>query len=124
MRATRSLAIVICLGGLLGLTGCEQARPIVSYDRRPQLDADGAPRSLVVQTPLLQHLQARESASVSLPWYADRNDRSLAADAGYQLPTLQDSVTITRDRQYHNNGRVRDHFSSTTYSAERRRAVR
>ena len=124
MLATRLLAIAVCLGGLLALTGCEQARPIMSADRGPQLDADGNRRSVVVQTPLLQYLQERRSASAELPWYADRNDRSLAADGGYVSPTFQDSVTITRDRQYQSGGRVHDQFSSTTYSVEHRRAVR
>lgn len=91
---------------------------------RPQLDADGNRRSVVVQTPLLQYLQERGPASADLPWYADRNDRSLAADAGYISPTFQDSVTITRDRQYQSGGRVHDQFNSTTYRVETRRSVR
>ncbi len=59
-----------------------------------------------------------------LPWYADRNDRTPAAFAGYRLPTVQSSVTITRDRQYSHHGQVRDQYDSTTYRREYREAVR
>ncbi len=93
-------------------------------DHGPQLDADGNRRSIVVQTELFEYLRDRQSASNTQPWYTDRNDRTLAADAGYVSPTYQDSVRITRDRQYQTGGRAYDHFSSTSYSVERRRSVR
>lgn len=120
MDTLRAMTVFACLG--LGLVGCSQPKNMV--DHGPQLDADGNRRSVALQTPLLQYLQERETASAGMPWYADRNDRTLAADAGYISPTYQDSVTVTRDRQHQSAGRVRDHFSSTTYSVERRRAVR
>lgn len=120
MHSLRAITVLACLG--LGLVGCSQPKNTV--DLGPQLDADGNRRSVALQTPLLQYLQERETASADLPWYADRNDRTLAVDAGYVSPTFQDSVTYTRDRQYQTGGRVFDHFSSTTYSVERRRAVR
>ena len=120
MRTPRAITVLACLA--LGLTGCSQPKNTV--DLGPQLNADGNRRSVVVQTELLEYLRDRQAASGSQPWYADRNDRTLAADAGYALPTYQDSVTLTRDRQYQSAGRVHDHFSSTTYSVERRRSVR
>ena len=122
MRAQHSLLTTLCLAGLLALTGCQQAPPAV--DLGPQLDADGNRRSVVLDTPLQQHIASRQFTSSGLPWYADRNDFSPAADAGYVLPTVQSSVTITRDRQYSSNGQIRDQFSSTTYRREYRQSVR
>ena len=120
MQTLRVITVTACLA--FALAGCSQPKNTV--DRGPQLDADGNRRSVVLQTPLQQYLQERETASADLPWYADRNDRMLAADAGYASPTFQDSVTYTRDRQYQSGGRVYDHFSSTTYRVEHHRAVR
>ena len=111
----------ICLTGLLVSVGCQQARQV---DLGPQLDAEGYPRSVALDAPLIYLLTDKGSMDGGLPWYADRNDRTPAASAGYRLPTVQSSVTITRDRQYSNNGQVRDHFYSTTYRREYREAVR
>ena len=122
MRAISLLLLSIIVGALLALTGCQQPpRPV---DLGPQLDADGYRRSVALDTSLLQYIDSKRPASSSLPWYANRNDLSPAATAGYRLPTVQSSVTITRDRQHSSNGRVRDHFYSTTYRREYRRAVR
>ena len=117
----RALRLIIVAGGLLGLLGCAQT---VDIDHGPHLDADGHRRSVVLATPLLQHLQARGPAEQAPPWYADRNDRLHAALAGYAAPTLESSVTLTRDRQHTSNGRTFDHFQRTTYSAEHRHVVR
>lgn len=120
MGNLRTITVLACLG--LGLVGCSQSQNMV--DHGPQLDVDGNRRSIVVQTELFEYLQDSQPATAAQPWYADRNDRTLAADAGYVSPTYQDSVRITRDRQYQSGGRVHDHFSSTTYSVERHRSVR
>ena len=93
-------------------------------DLGPQLDIGGNQRSLALDTPLQDYIQSRQASPAGLPWYADRNDRSPAANAGYALPTVQSSVTITRDRQYSSHGRVYDHFHSTTYRREYRQSVR
>ncbi len=123
MRAIRPLFLMLCLAGILVLTGCQSAelRPV---DLGPQLDTDGNRRSVALNTPLLHHIDSRQAAQPGLPWYANRNDLSPAATSGYALPTIQSSVTITRDRQYSNNGQVRDQFYSTTYRREYRQAVR
>jgi hypothetical protein len=121
MQATRPFILTICLGTLLALTGCQQTRPV---DLGPQLDAEGYRRSLALDTPLLHYIHSNKAASPTTPWYANRNDLTPAASAGYALPTIQSSVTITRDRQHSSNGLVRDHYSNTTYSREYRRAVR
>jgi len=102
------------------LTGCQQPYAV---DLGPQLDANGQPRSVALDSPLQHHLSRRQAVDSSPAWYAGRNDFSPAADAGYRLPTIQSSVTITRDRQYHSNGRIRDQFNSTTYRSERREIV-
>jgi hypothetical protein len=120
---TRHLPItILCLGGLLALTGCQQAPP--SVDLGPQLDGQGMRRSVALDTPLLNHIESRRPASQGLPWYADRNDLSPSANAGYVSPTVQSSVTVTRDQQYSTNGRVYDNFYSTTYRTEYRQSVR
>jgi hypothetical protein len=121
MQATRPIILTICLCSLFTLTGCQQTRPV---DLGPQLDADGYRRSLALDTPLLYYIHTQQAASASTPWYANRNDLTPAASAGYALPTFQSSVTITRDRQHNSSGQVRDHYSNTTYSREYRRAVR
>jgi len=123
MRAHRLSALMLCLAGLLVLAGCQQnqLRPV---DLRPQLDADGQRRSVVLDTPLLNHIETRQALSPGLPWYAARNDLSPAANGGYRQPTVQSSVTMTQDRQYSSNGRVHDQFYSTTYRREYRGSVR
>lgn len=93
-------------------------------DRTPLLDVEGQTRSVALDTPLQHFLQTQQADAGHLPWYADRNDHSPAANAGYARPTVQSSVTITRDRQYSSNGRVHDHFYSTTYRREYRATVR
>lgn len=122
MRTHTPLAVALALGCLVAVTGCQQAPPAV--DMGPQLDAYGQRRSLALDTPLQAHLESRQYATQALPWYADRNDCSPAATSGYALPTVQSSVTITRDRQYNSHGRVRDDFQSTTYRREYRQSVR
>lgn len=122
MRTHRPrLLFGVCLAGLLASVGCQQTRPV---DLGPQLDTDGNPRSIALDTPMLRLRTGGRSLAGTLPWFADRNDRTPAAAAGYRLPTIQSSVTITRDRQYSNNGQVRDQYDSTTYRREYREAVR
>ncbi len=122
MRAIRPLILVLCLGGCLALIGCEQPQPMTDFG--PQLDTEGVPRSLALDTPLLQHLRETRGIDRGQAWYDARNDQTLAATSGYELPTVQSSVTYTRDRQYFSNGRVYDNVSSTTYRAEYRQIVR
>ncbi len=125
MRANHLSALSLCLVGLLALAGCQQTQPrAVNVDLGPQLDADGQRRSVVLDTPLQHHIDSRKAYPESLPWYTARNDLSPAATSGYRLPTVQSSVTITRDRQYNSHGQVRDQFYSTTYRREYREAVR
>jgi hypothetical protein len=104
------------------MIGCEQPQPMT--DLGPQLDAEGYHRSVALDSPLLRHLQVRQRSRDGLSWYDGRNDRTLAVNAGYDLPSLQRSVTLTRDRQYLSNGRVHDIYSSTTYRTEYRQNVR
>jgi len=123
MRTHRLSALTLCLAGLLVPGGCQQnqLRPV---DLGPQLDADGQRRSVVLDTPLLNHIESRQTESLALPWYATRNDLSPAANGGYRQPTVQSSVTVTQDRQYSSHGQVHDQFYSTTYRREYRESVR
>lgn len=118
------LVVVLSLAGLLALTGCQQAPHPRAVDLGPQHDVEGYPRSVALDSPLLNHLTTRQRADTDLPWYADRNDRTPAAAAGYRLPTIQSSVTLTRDRQYQSGGRIRDQFDRTTYRIEQRQIIR
>jgi hypothetical protein len=59
-----------------------------------------------------------------LPWYAGRNDRHPAVEAGYAGATFEASTTLTYDRQSHHNGRVRDHYHNTTYRTRTRSIIR
>lgn len=104
------------------LTGCQQV-PDLSIDLGPQRDVQGQLRSVALDSPLQHDLSQSQGFDSSRAWYASRNDYSPAADAGYRLPTVQSSVTVTRDRQYHSNGRVLDQFQRTTYRVERREIV-
>ncbi len=122
MRAQHYLLATLSLVSLFTLTGCQQAPPAV--DLGPQLNADGNRRSVVLDSSLQHHIASRQPASSGLPWYADRNDFSPAANAGYVQPTVQSSVTITRDSQYSSNGQIHDNFSSTIYRREYRQSVR
>lgn len=125
MRYLSKPISAICLACLFALTGCQQApAPLRQVDLGPQLDAEGHRRSLALDTPLQHYIQTRQADPGLLPWYADRNDRSPAVNAGYAQPTVQTSVTVTRDRQYSSHGRAHDHFSSTTYRREYRQSVR
>ena len=125
MRAIRLSALTVGFAGLLALAGCQSAQsPAADLDLGPQLDTDGQRRSVVLDTSLQQYIASRQAPPDSLPWYADRNDLTPAATWGYRLPTVQSSVTITRDRQYNSHGRVRDQFDSTTYRREYREAIR
>lgn len=108
----------------MAVLGCKPATPIDAVDRGPQLDSQGVRRSLVLDSPYQQYLTSRQGVFEEYAWYADRNDRLPAVAAGYALPSVQSSVTITRDRQYQSSGRVHDHFSSTTYRSEVRRGIR
>ncbi len=117
----------VCVGVLLGvfaiLGGCASER--AQLDLGPQLDAEGRYRSVVLPTALLNHLERQAYRSgKATPWYVDRNDHRLAASAGYRLPSVQTSVTLTYDRQQQFNGRPRDHYSETTYRSETRGLVR
>jgi hypothetical protein len=120
----RMLLPALCLTGLLVSVGCQQAPQASQMDLGPQRDADGYPRSVVMDAPVVQMLAGRRPMDGGLPWYADRNDLTPAAAAGYRLPTVQSSVTITRDRQYSNNGQVYDQYDSTSYQREYREIVR
>lgn len=122
MRKIRLMSIALCLASSLALIGCEQSQS--TTDLGPQLDADGGRRSLAMDTSLLQHLKNRQASPEGLAWYDGRNDRSLTVNSGYDLASVQTSSTLTRDRQYSSNGRVRDNFSSTTYRTEYRQNVR
>jgi hypothetical protein len=112
------LTLLVVTGSFL--SGCQTPYAV---DLGPQLDADGRHRSVALDSPLQHHLSKRQELDTSRAWYAARNDYSPTAEAGYRLPTVQSSVTITRDQQYHSSGRVRDYFNSTTYRAERREIV-
>ena len=111
----------MCLALAGVLTGCQSAP---SVDLGPQLDADGYPRSLVMDSPLQNRLAARMNVAPERAWYAGRKDYSPSAQAGYRLPTIQSSVTYTRDHQSHSHGRIHDHYNSTTYRTEYREVVR
>ncbi len=122
MRKIRPLSIALCLVSCLALIGCEE--PQAMTDLGPQLDTDGVRRSLAMDTSLLKHLKDRQISPEGLAWYDGRNDRTLTVNSGYDLASVQTSSTLTRDRQYSSNGRVRDNFSSITYRTEYRQSVR
>ncbi len=107
---------------MMAVVGCQEVPRAV--DLGPQLDTAGNPRSVAMDSALLNYLVVRQDPAHGLPWYADRNDHTPVADGGYRLPTVESSVTYTRDRQYHSNGRVHDQFNSTTYRSEHRQIVR
>jgi hypothetical protein len=113
--------ILTLLASAALLAGCQQTPNRV--DLGPQLGVDGQHRSVVLDSSLQRHLSNRRGLDSSRAWFAARNDYSPTAEAGYRLPTVQSSVTITRDQQYHSNGRVFDQFNSTTYRSERREIV-
>lgn len=124
MRHLSISTSAICLACLLAITGCQQSPAIQPVDRGPQLDVRGSHRSLALDTPLQHYIQTRQADPGALPWYTDRNDRSPAANAGFAQTTVQNSVTITRDRQHSSHGRVNDQFQTTTYRREYRQSVR
>jgi len=121
MMNAQSPSIALLTLAVLGavITGCQTD----SVDLGPQLGADGRHRSVALDSPLQHHLSQKQKLDTSGAWYADRNDYSPTANAGYRLPTVQSSVTYTRDRQYHSNGQIRDQYNSTTYRSERREIV-
>lgn len=114
--------MMLCLGVSLALIGCGQSQPMT--DLGPQLDTDGVRRSVALDPSLLHHLRTSQPGYGAQAWYEGRNDRTLAVSSGYDLPTLQSSYTLTRDRQYTSNGRVHDTFSATTYRSEYRQSIR
>ena len=59
-----------------------------------------------------------------LPWYAIRNEVEPTVNAGIRLPVIEESYTTTVDRQRVINGRVYDHYRSTTYRDQLRRTIR
>ena len=107
------------LGALLCLAciGCTSDRPVryVWPDQRDTLAMPGQKQ---------RALQRQSPARPGLPWYAVRNEYKPTVTAGVELPTLERSVTQTVDRQRVINGRVRDHYRTTTYRERVRRTVR
>lgn len=122
MRAIRPLSLVLGLAGCLLLVGCEQSQPMT--DLGPQLDEHGMPRSVALDSSQLTILKKLRPGAEGPSWYHSRNDRTLAATAGYDLAGSDVSSTLTRDRQYTSGGRVRDNFSETTYRSEYRQSIR
>lgn len=116
----------------LGLIGCahrhhaEASRPAeVNAGLSPLRDASGAARSLSLDPVSLTAIPPRRAWSTDGPsWIDSRNDRGAEVFAGFQSPTVERSVTLTRDRQSTFNGRPYDSYRQRTYRESYVEAVR
>ncbi len=91
----------------------------------PLTAADGSPRSLALDPVSLTSLPPRRAWDTPPPaWIDARNERGPVAFAGYRSPTLETSVTLTRDRQATFNGRPFDNYQQRTFRESYVEAVR
>jgi len=111
---TQAAALAVGLG-LTAMVGCA-AEPRPTW--RPQ------PEPLALSTAPARPAPDPARPAGRLPWYAIRNEVEPAVNAGLRLPVLEESHTVTVDRQHISNGRVHDHFRTTTYRDQHRRTVR
>ncbi|MCE9590696.1 MAG: hypothetical protein K8S99_09255 [Planctomycetes bacterium] len=109
-----------------GLTGCSSSQTVWDeYNPHPEQREFPNPRPLATDSQrLCKTIEQASYDPETLPWYAARNDHRLATYAGHQTPTYEQSATLTYDRQSSSNGRVYDHFNSTTYRSSVRETVR
>lgn len=115
-RPFQLAVLTLLLAG--SMIGCSSSRSTWGeYDPDPRFRRPApAPRSLAMDAPKLH--RAIENANFdpgTQPWYAARNDRRLTTTSGYQSTVYEQSVTYSYDRQSSHQGRVYDHFNSTTY---------
>ncbi|MEM6459736.1 MAG: hypothetical protein AAF710_10140 [Planctomycetota bacterium] len=110
---------VLCMAGGCGLTsgdasgrGVTAAPEPLPFDAGPLLDARGHHRSLATDSPAMTELiEMQPWLAAGTPWYAGRNDRRPAVDAGVVFPVVVFSETDTSDRFSSSNGRVTDNFN-------------
>ncbi len=77
----------------------------------------GDPPSLVFSPPEVPHDEWDA-------WYAGRNDYRPSTPAGLRSSVIEATTTYTVDRQWISNGRVHDHYHTTTYTARSSQTVR
>jgi hypothetical protein len=120
--------IALPLGGLtltLLVGGCQSVPLAASNDTLTWNDRDHEPEpALVLDAPPLHDLiRNQPDLQVGVPWYAGRLDRTPSVQVGYHYPSLESSLTLTRDRQITSGDRVHDHFDRTSHHAQRRRVI-
>lgn len=110
----------ICVFALLlaTLAGCRTRPDSMGHrDLLPLQNQWGQAQSLALSNPgvVAVHEIAPPNGYPAQPWYTGRNDLVPFVHAGFVGPASESSVTFTRDRQTISNGRVRDHYSETTF---------
>lgn len=121
MASRRSSLTLLSLGAALcvALGGCAK-QPSVwdEYNPRPEQQNPARTLSLATNSPRLDRaIAAADIDPNSYPWYAARNDRRLTTTDGQRSAIIEQSVTISHDRQSSTNGRVYDSMHNTTYRA-------
>lgn len=106
---------ILLLGFAVALMGCKSA-PMDQPSERPVSALHV--RSLALDSMAMQELTAQQEPFAELPWYVDRNDRRLAANAGVRTSITEIVYTRSVDRQIHagtGRNRVQDFSTTTTY---------
>ena len=116
----------VCLWILGGCDGPSLVDELRGPDHLPYHALRDSHRSIALNSPGMDRLVQSQASGGQLdtPWYVDRRDRYPVASAGIQGPTLEEIYVFTYDRQSHHDGRVRDHFHSTTYRTKTMRTER
>jgi hypothetical protein len=100
------------------LTGCQTVGFDHPEDTLNYRTRHGDPPSLVFSPP--------EAPGSDDPWawYAGRRDLRTSTPAGLRSTTFETTTTYTVDRQWISNGRVRDNYHTTTYTAQTTQTAR
>lgn len=122
--------LALLVGIAMTALGC-QAPLAMDEPRLPHPTVyDNQPRSIVFDTPKLRQLaqakhdQAGWSLAPNMTWYYSRNTVRQTTEAGYQIPTTDQIITTTFDRQSITAGQTRDHYHTTTYRRSTTQTVR
>lgn len=128
MTARHVSLSLLSVGAALCITlaGCAKSQSVWDeYNPHPEQQHPARTRSLVTNSPRLDRaIAAADLDPDTYPWYAARNDRRLTTTDGQRSAIVEQSVTISHDRQSSTNGRVYDSTHNTTYRARVMQTIR
>ncbi|MEM9916030.1 MAG: hypothetical protein AAF911_13835 [Planctomycetota bacterium] len=87
----------------------------VRFELGPLVDAEGARRSLALDSPAMAELlEFQPWLDERTAWYHDRHDRRPGVEAGTRRTIIAISETTVRDKFSSSNGRMQDNYNQST----------